>query len=237
MLKTWSIFKREVAAYFLSPIAYVMGAVFLVLSGYFFSILLFATRSASMQGTLGNMAVTFIFVAPVLTMRLLAEERKLGTDELLLTSPVTITSIVVGKYLASVFTYLVFLAVTLAYPAILRHYGSPDMGPIYSGYLGMFLFGAACLSAGTFASALTENQMVAGMVGFGILLLFWIMGWVSAAVTGPVGEAVSALSILKHFDDFQKGIVDLSHTLYYLSFVFVFLFLAVRTIDSRRWSA
>lgn len=237
MLKTWPIFKREVAAYFLSPIAYVMGAVFLVLSGYFFSILLFATRTASMQGTFGNMAVTFIFVAPVLTMRLLAEERKLGTDELLLTSPVTITSIVVGKYLASVFTYLVFLTVTLIYPAILRHYGSPDMGPIYSGYLGMFLFGAACLAAGTFASALTENQMVAGIVGFGILLLFWILGWASAAVTGPVGQAISMLSILKHFDDFQKGIIDLSHTLYYLSFVFVFLFLAVRTIDSRRWSA
>jgi ABC-2 type transport system permease protein len=237
VLKTWFIFKREVAAYFLSPIAYVLGAVFLVLSGYFFSILLFATRSASMQATFGNMAVTFLFVAPVLTMRLLAEERKLGTDELLLTSPVTTTSIVVGKYLASVLTYLVFLGATLVYPAILRNYGSPDMGPIYSGYLGMFLFGAACLSAGTFASALTENQIVAGMVGFGMLLLFWIAGWVDAAVTGPVGQAVSALSILEHFDGFQKGMIDLSHVMYYLSFIFLFLFFAVRTIDSRRWSA
>ncbi len=237
MLKTWSIFKREVASYFLSPIAYVMGAVFLLLSGYFFSIILMATRSAGLQGTFGNMAVTFMFVAPALTMRLLAEEKKLGTDELLLTSPVSITSIVVGKYLASVLTYLVFLAATLVYVAVLRHYGNPDMGPIYSGYLGMSLLGASCLAAGTFASALTENQMVAGVVGFGILLLFWILGWVSAAVPGPVGHAISMLSILKHFDDFQKGIMDLSHIIFYLSFIFVFLFLAVRTIDSRRWSA
>lgn len=236
MLRTWSILKREVASYFLSSIAYAMGAVFLLLSGYFFSIILLATHSASMQGVFGNMAVTFIFVAPVLTMRLIAEERKLGTDELLMTTPVSITSIVVGKYLASVFTYLVFLAVTLFYPAILMFYGSPDPGPIFSGYLGMFLFGAACLAAGTFASALTENQMVAGIVGFGVLLLFWILGWVSAAITGPVGDAISLVSILKHFDDFQKGIIDLSHTLYYVSFIFVFLFLAVRVIDSRRWS-
>ncbi len=237
MRKTWAIFKREVSSYFLSPMAYVMGAVFLLLSGYFFSIALLATQSASMQGVFSNMAVIFIFVAPVLTMRLVAEERKLGTDELLLTSPVTITSIVIGKYLASVFTYVVFLAASLWYVAILRFYGSPDMGPIYSGYVGMFLFGAACLAAGTFASVLTENQMVAGIIGFGILLFFWLLGWVSAAITGSAGEAISMLSILKHFDDFQKGMIDASHVVYYLSFIFVFTFLAVRVVDSRRWSA
>jgi len=234
--KTWSIFKREVASYFISPMAYVMGAVFLMLSGYFFSVILLATHSASMQGVLGNMAVIFIFIAPVLTMRLLAEERKLGTDELIMTAPVSITSIVAGKYLAAVFTYLVYLAVTLIYPAILIKYGSPDMGPIYSGYLGMFLFGAGCLAVGTFSSSLTDNQMVAGIIGFGLLLFFWILGWADAIVTGPVGDTLANLSLLKRFDDFQKGIIDLSGVLYYVSFIFIFLFLAVRVIDSRRWS-
>ena len=236
MRKMWSIFKREVASYFTSPMAYVMGAVFLLLSGYFFSIILLATHSASMQGVLGNMAVVFLFIAPVLTMRLLAEERKLGTDELIMTAPVSITSIVVGKYLAAVCTYAVYLAITFIYPAILMKYGSPDMGPIYSGYLGMSLFGAGCLAVGTFTSSLTDNQMVAGIIGFGILLIFWILGWSGDIVTGSLGDTLANLSLLKRFDDFQKGIIDLSSVLYYISFIFIFLFLAIRVVDSRRWS-
>jgi ABC-2 type transport system permease protein len=232
----WSIFKREVASYFTSPMAYVMGAVFLLISGYFFSIILLATNSASLQGVLGNMAVVFLFIAPILTMRLLAEERKLGTDELLMTAPVSITSIVVGKYLAAVFTYLVYLAITLVYPAILTKYGSPDMGPIYSGYLGMLLFGAGCLAVGTFTSSLTDNQMVAGIIGFGLLLIFWVLGWSTDIVTGALGDTLTNLSLLKRFDDFQKGIIDLSSVFYYISFIFIFLFLAVRVVDSRRWS-
>lgn len=237
MHKMWSILKREVASYFVSPMAYVVGAVFLVLSGYFFSVILLATHSASMQGVLGNMAVVFLFVSPVLTMGLLAEERKLGTDELIMTAPVGTTSIVVGKYLAAVLTYLVYLAISLIYPVILIKYGSPDMGPIYSGYLGMFLFGAGCLAVGIFSSSLTDNQMVAGVIGFGLLLLFWILGWAGAIVRGPVGETLANLSLLKRFDDFQKGIIDFSSVLYYISFIFIFIFLTIRVIDSRRWSA
>ena len=182
------------------------------------------------------MAVIFLFIAPVLTMRQLAEERKLGTDELIMTSPVSTTSIVVGKYLAAVCTYVVYLVITMIYPAILIKYGSPDMGPIYSGYLGMFLFGAGCLAVGTFSSSLTDNQMVAGVVGFGLLLLFWILGWAGAVVTGPIGDTLANFSLLKRFDDFQKGIIDLSSVLYYVSFISIFIFLAVRVIDSRRWS-
>ena len=151
-------------------------------------------------------------------------------------SPVSITTFVVGKYLAAVFTYLAYLAVTMIYPVILIKYGNPDMGPIYSGYLGMFLFGAGCLAVGTFSSSLTDNQMVAGVVGFGLLLLFWILGWAGAVVTGPVGDALSNFSLLKRFDDFQKGIIDFSGVLYYASFIFIFIFLAVRVVDSRRWS-
>jgi ABC-2 type transport system permease protein len=234
--KMWSILKREVASYFVSPMAYVVGAVFLVLSGYFFSVILLATHSASMQGVLGNMAVVFLFVSPVLTMGLLAEERKLGTDELIMTAPVGTTSIVVGKYLAAVLTYLVYLAISLIYPVILIKYGSPDMGPIYSGYWGMFLFGAGCLAVGIFSSSLTDNQMVAGVIGFGLLLLFWILGWAGAIVRGPVGETLANLSLLKRFDDFQKGIIDFSSVLYYISFIFIFIFLTIRVIDSRRWS-
>ncbi|MBE3574234.1 MAG: ABC transporter permease subunit [Firmicutes bacterium] len=230
------IFRREVSGYFVTPVAYVVFAVFLVLSGYFFTMSLFATQTADMSITFGNMSVTLLFVAPVLTMKMLAEEGRQGTMELLLTSPASLTSIVVGKYLAAVFTFLVLLLVTALYPISLFWVSKPDLGPILSGYLGILLLGAACLAVGMFASSLTESQVVAGMLGFGLLLLFWVLGWASGNVTGVAGEVLGALSLLNRLDGFTRGIINGADVLYYLSFAFAFVFLTVRVVDARRWS-
>jgi len=232
----WAITKKEIISYFLSPIAYVIIAVFLAISGYFFSVILFATHLADLRGILGNMAVTFLFMAPILTMRSLAEERKLGTDELLMTSPVSITAMVAGKYLAALAVYGVILLLSLTYPIILLYLASPDLGPIISGYLGLVLMGGAFIAVGIFASSLSENQIVAGIIGFGLLLLFWMVGWMGSTMSDGINQVLSSLSLVEHYNDFEKGILDSSHLLFYISFIFTFLFLTIRVIDSRRWS-
>ena len=236
LAKTWFIFRREVAAYFLSPAAYAVMAVYLLICGYFFSVSLIASQAAEMRGALGNMGITFLFMAPILTMRLLAEERRQGTDELLLTSPLSVGAIVAGKYLAVTAVYALILTITGIYPVIISIFGDPDAGPIITGYIGLFLLGASFLAVGVFASSVTDNQMVAGVVGFGILLLLWIFSWAGDALANDLGRALQAVSILNRFDDFRKGILDLANVLFYLSYIFGFLFLAVRMVEKRRWS-
>ncbi|MCL6451241.1 MAG: ABC transporter permease subunit [Acetobacteraceae bacterium] len=230
------VYRREMSAYFLSPVAYVVIAVYLVLSGYFFSMILLATHSAEMRGTLGDMSLVFLFVAPVLTMRLLADERRTGTDELLFTSPLSTADIVAGKYLASLSVFLVMLALTGVYPIILMRYGQPDMGTVLSGYLGVFLLGAVFLAVGLFASSLTDNQVVAGMIGFGMLLLLWVLGWAGQSLENWLGRALAALSVLDRFSDFNKGVLDLSNAVFYLSYIAGFCFLTVFFLDRRRWA-
>lgn len=236
MRKTGVIFRREFSGYFSSPVAYLIIAAFLAISGYFFSAILFSTRLADMRYTFGNLSVIFLFTAPMLTLRTLAEERRLGTDEFLLTTPVGITAIVVGKYLATVGVFCVILLISLIYPGILFLFGSPDIGPLVSGYLGFFLLGSAFLSVGIFASSLTEDQMVAGMIGFALMLLLWVISWAAGALPGFWGDLAAAISLFDRFEDFTKGIIDLVDIIFYLSFIFVMLFLTVRVVDKRRWS-
>lgn len=236
LAKTWYVFRREMAAYFLSPVAYVVMAVYLLICGYFFSVSLIATQAAEVRGVLGNMGITFLFMAPVLTMRLLAEERRQGTDELLLTSPLSVGEIVAGKYLAAAAMFAVTLLITGLYPGIVAIYGDPDIGPILTGYLGLFLLGSAFLAVGVFASSVTDNQMVAGVIGFGILLLLWVFSWAGDSLANEIGRVLSAVSILSRFDDFRRGILDLANVIFYLSYIAGFLFLAVRMVERRRWS-
>lgn len=231
-----TIWQREVASLFRSPIAYVVIAAFLVLAGYIFSVALFATQLADLSILQGNVAVIFLFLAPLLTVRTLAEERRLGTDEFLLTAPLTIPEIVLGKYLAVLTVYAVMLLITGIYPLILALLAEPDIGPMFSGYVGLFLLGASYLAVGVFASSLSENQMVAGVIGFGILLFLWLLGWVAGAVGGMWGQIAQSLSLLDRFNDFARGIIDSTDVLFYISFIFVFLFFTIRTIDRRRWS-
>lgn len=231
-----TIWRRELSSLFRSPIAYVVIAAFLVLAGYIFSIALFSTQLADMTILFGNLAVTFLFVAPLLTMRTLSEERRLGTDEFLLTSPLTIPEIVIGKYLAVLTVWVLMLLMTGIYPIILNIIGDPEGGPIFAGYLGLFLLGASFLAVGIFASSLSENQIVAGVIAFGILLGLWLLTWIASALGGMLGRIIEGISLLGRFDTLLSGVLDTSDLLFYVSFVFLFLFFTIRTVDRRRWS-
>lgn len=236
MRKAGVVFRRELGSYFRSPIAYVVIAAFMALAGYFFSIALFATRLAEMAFTFGNLSVVLLFVAPIITLKALVDERRTGTDELLLTAPLSVPAIVVGKFLAAVGIFVAMLVVSLIFPFILGYLGSPDPGPILTGYLGLFLLGSALLAAGIFSSSLTQDPVVAGMIGFAMMLLLWSFSWIAGALPGVWGQVVSALALVSRFDTFMRGVVDLVDVLFYLSYIFVFLFLTVRVVDKRRWS-
>ncbi|AZR72862.1 ABC transporter permease [Anoxybacter fermentans] len=236
MSKTFTIFKREFRSYFLSMSAYVFIGFYLLIIGYFFSSFVLSTRLAELRPIINNMAIIFIFVSPLLTMRLWAEEKKGGTDQLLLTAPARISSLVLGKFFASLAVFVVILVITLEFPITLGIFGSPDLGPIFTGYLGLLLLGAACIAVGNFASSLTENQIIAGVISFGLLLLFWVFSWADEFLPRWIGTFLSNLSILTHYFDFTKGIIDLGHVVYYLSFIFFWLFLTGLNLERKRWS-
>ena len=227
---------KEIQVYFCSPTAYIVGMMFLAISGFFFARRLNdafpeATLSSFYDGTI----IIMVLLAPVLTMRLMAEERKLGTIELLLTSPVRDWEVVVGKYLASLTFLLATIGMTLYYTVLLFVYASPDPGPIYSGYLGLALYGGAALSVGLFCSTLTSNQIVAAVVSMGVLLLLFFADLASENIGGTASTVIGELSIKSHFDDFAKGVIDTKHIVYYLSVIGFFLFMSIRALESRRW--
>ncbi|MDD5772611.1 MAG: ABC transporter permease [bacterium] len=236
MRKIYPIYQKEMKAFFVSPVAYIVGCIFLITAGYFFSVVLFYTKEANLRGLFENLKFILLIVAPILTMRLLSEEKKLGTDELLFTSPLTNYDIILGKYFATITLYLIMLILTIEFPIILKMYSKPDMGPIYSSYLGFFLFGSSFIAVGLFASSLTENQIVAAIISFGLLLILWLISWATTFV--PVEWAkniLTSLSLTEHLNSFEKGIIDLGDIFYYLSFSFVFVFLANQVTEAKRW--
>lgn len=237
MRNVWIIARRELYAYFSSPIAYIVAAAFLFLCGLFFVGGVAQWRDASLQSVLGSLSIVMIFVAPVLTMRLLSREQDLGTIELLLTAPVRSGEVVGGKFLASFLFYLGMIAVTGAYPLILLAYGNPDMAAIGSGYLGVVLFGAAMLSLGVFTSALTKNQVIAAILGVVAGLGLWLLDILSAVLGSQAQKVIGYLTPSGHYDNFLDGIVDTRDLVYYVSFAFIFIFLASQVIESRRWQA
>lgn len=250
-----AIAHKELRSYFVSPIAYVFIGFFALLYGYFFVVSLNFLVRVSMQAgmgmggpqtinineymmrpLLGNTAVIMLLVLPLLTMRTYAEEKRSGTVELLLSSPLTEVQIILGKFIGAMTLFTVMLGVTLIHVAILFWYGEPELGPILSGYLGLWLMGGAFISVGLLVSSLTKNQMVAGMGTFGILLLFWVISWVGDPSSGStMTQVLGYLSILDHFEDFSKGVIDTKHLTYYVSFIVFGLFLTVRSVDSERW--
>ena len=238
-----SIFIREMKAYFVSPIAYVVPMMFVLLTGIFFAgYFNDASRKggieASMQWVFYDMSITMLFVAPLITMRLFAEEKRSGTIEVLMTSPVTDSEVVIGKFAASLALFAIMLSLTFICPFFLITYSDPGIAPIAVGYLGLFLLGTACFSLGTVTSSITKNQIIAALVSFVILLALWLMGWVSRAMgaqLGELGEIFSFISLLEHFDDFSAGVLDTKHIVYYVSFTSFCLFLAVKSIQSAKW--
>jgi ABC-2 type transport system permease protein len=182
-----------------------------------------------------NVSVIALFVLPMITMRTYAEEKRSGTIELLLTSPLTDLQIIIGKFLGAVTLYIVMLLVTLVHVGVLFVYGQPEWQSIASGYLGLLLMGGAFISLGLFLSSTTTNQIVAGMLTFAILLLLWIVSWFADSASPRVASVLNYLSVTQHFDDFAKGIIDTTHVVYYLSFIAFGLFLTVRSVDAERW--
>jgi ABC-2 type transport system permease protein len=248
-----AIAQKELRSYFASPIAYVVIGLFALLYGYFFVALLTYFVRTSMQagqfggpqamnvnqqvirGVMQNVTILVLFLMPMVTMRSYAEEKRSGTIELLLTSPLTDFEIIAGKFLGTVVLYLALLAVTAIYVAMLFVYGRPEWRPIVAGYLGLFLMGSCFISIGLFISSLTKNQMVAGAATFVVGLLFWIVSWFSESAGPTTASVLSYLSITEHFDDFGKGIIDTKHLIYYLSFISFGLFLTLKSVDSERW--
>ena len=238
-----TIIKHELKAYFSSLIAYTVIAAFLVVSGYFYytNMVLFAMSAGSdvrlglWQATFYDMRFVLVSLMPLLTMRLFAEEKKLGTIELLFTNPLRDADIIIGKYCACVLVLVLMILLTLLYPALLAVVSSLDPGPVAAGYLGIFLMGAACIACGMFLSSLTENQIVAAMSTVGVLLFLWFLDWNEGIASPAIVVVLHQLSFSDHFFNFIRGVIDLDDVAYYLSVIALFLFFTRCSLSSRTW--
>ena len=235
MRNVWAVATRELRGYFLSPLAYVVIALFLALSGYLFALILANGREASLRGLIQNVSVLYLFIVPAISMRLLAEEQRTGTVELLLTNPVQEWEIVTGKFLASIMLVLVMLALTLVFPLFLFIFGNPDRGPMITGYVGIFLQAAAFLSIGLWASSLTQNQIVAAIVAFALLLVLWLSDNLGQFLGGTIGSIVSYTSVINRFQSFPQGVIQSNDVVYYLTLVLAGIVLSTLSLQSRRY--
>ncbi|HEC23694.1 MAG TPA: hypothetical protein ENI95_12350 [Chloroflexi bacterium] len=240
----WVIFKHEFSLYFISPIVYFIGAAWLFFAGLFFSLSFTNFNTGlgepSMISTLSPLAFLMIFIAPALTMRLLAEEIRTGTHELLFTAPVRDWEIVVGKWLGAWGVVTIFILLTLPYSFLLVWRGSPDQGMILTGYLGLWLLSGAVLGVGVFASSLTQYQLVAFMVSMAILIFLWVSDAVVSLINNPlVGDILRELTITSHYHQtmLTRGLIDPVDVAYFVALMAVSLFLATQTLGTRRWRA
>lgn len=251
-----TIARRELSVYFSSPIAYIVLAMFAIIFGYFFynAVAFFqyyAAQAAANPGmappmnvnqfiiepTLGNFTIILLFLAPMITMRLFAEEQRQGTMELLLTSPVTDYEIILGKWLGAMFLYACMVAISMINFGVLFFYTTPDWKALAVGYLGVLLIGGALLSIGAFLSTLTKNQIVAGALTFGLFLLLWVFDWVNQYSTSMIGKLFAYLAFPPHLQQFTKGVLELKDVVYYTSVIVLGLFLSKRSLESIRWKA
>lgn len=248
------IAKRELGSFFNSPVFYVITTVFLVLYSFmFFSMLNYfsiqSLQASQFQGmdaginlndmviepSFHNMAVILLLIIPVITMRTFSEEKKSKTITLLLSSPIHLKEIILGKFLACLLVITVMILLSSYSILFLLMVGKPEMGPVVSGYLGLLLMAGCYISAGIFASSLTDNQIVSAVIGFGFTLFMWIVGWGANSGGAGLGELLKYLSLIDHLESFTKGIIDSSDVVYYLSFITLGLFLTHRILDSNRW--
>jgi ABC-2 type transport system permease protein len=250
-----AIAHKELKSYFASPIAYIVIGFWALLYGYFFVALLnYFVRQSMQMGQFGmqgpqamninqqlirpllqNVLILILFLMPMVTMRSYSEEKRSGTIELLLTSPLTDFQIIMGKFLGAMALYSAMLAVTLIHVGLLFVYGRPEWKPLVTAYIGLLLMGGCFISVGLFISSLTKNQIVAGMVTFAVFLLLWIITWIGSFSGPTVDKVTQYMSILDHLDDFGKGVLDTTHIIYYLSFISFGLFLTAKSVDSERW--
>jgi ABC-2 type transport system permease protein len=224
---------KEIRALFVSPVAYAVIAVFLLLSGYSFAITLIVAKQASLVHIFFQAAMQFVLLVPILTMRLFAEERRMGTLELLLTSPAREIDIVLAKFSAAMTVLLAMLGLTLAYALVIGRYGQPDWGPIYSGYLGLILLAGALVALGLAVSALTANQIVAAVVSLGIFGLLWSIDSLASLLPQPMENWFIGLSLLARFTPFAVGAMYTSDLGFFLALILLGLFLTVRALARR----
>jgi ABC-2 type transport system permease protein len=253
MRNIWTICRKELSSYFVSPIAYLLLTMFAVIFGFFFwnSVGYFNMMGleSQMRGQsfpmsvneyvirplLSNVSVIGLFFIPMITMRLFAEEKRTGTIELLATSPIRDIEVIIGKWLSALILYAVMLAFTAVNFAFLFKYGNPDWRPLAIGYLGLLLQAGGLLAVGTFISTLTKNQIIAGAATFGVCLMLWVMEWVAGYETAAWAKVLAYLSVITHFESFGKGVLDTKDALYYVSLIFLGLFLTSRSLESLRW--
>ena len=253
-----AIMYRELKSYFSSPIAYVVIGLFLLLSGLFYYLIVSNFVQMCMRADMQaqyyqmappklnvnmmairpifhNMSLFSLFFLPLVTMRLYSDEKRTGTIELLSTSPVTTFQAILGKFAAAGMLFLIMLGATVIYMILLFIFGKPEVGPVLSGYLGMLLLGLTYISFGVFFSTLTDNQIIAAVSTITFILFFWAIGWLSGFLSPTMGKVLTHFSLIDHFDDFAKGVIDTKHIVFYLSFIFMGLFLSYVSIESSRW--
>jgi ABC-2 type transport system permease protein len=253
MSNVLAIAQKEIRSYFASPIAYIVIGIWAVLYGFFYaSLLAYFVRQSMQMSQFGgqqpvnineqmirllfqNVTILILFLLPAITMRAYSEEKRSGTIELLLTSPLTDWQIILGKFFGAMTLYAAMLGVTLIHIAILFRFGSPEWKPIATTYLGLLLFGGCFISVGLLISSLTKNQIIAFVASLGVFLLLWIIDWM-ATFSGPTMSAIlTYLSIIGHLEDFTKGVLDTTHLIYYFSFMTFGLFLTAKSVDTERW--
>jgi ABC-2 type transport system permease protein len=251
-----TIFQKEIKSYFASPIAYGLMAFFALLAGYFFYIYIamFVARSMESQmfgrpqpmdlnewivrPILMNISVIGLFLIPMITMRLFAEEKRSGTIELLATSPIRDIEIILGKWLAALSLYAIILGLSLLNMMVLFLYGKPDWRPLLAGYLGLLLQGGCLLAVGTFISNTSRNQIIAGTATFAVCLMLWILDWRSSIDPSATwAKVLGYCSVVSHFEPFAKGVIDSKDVIFYISMIFLGLFLTSRSMESLRWRA
>jgi ABC-2 type transport system permease protein len=228
-----ALLKKEELAIFTSPIAYVVVALFLIVMGYTFTLSLFLSYINDFVHIFFQIYTLFLLTVPIITMRLVAEERRLRTLETLLTAPVTEVAVVLAKFLASMSLLVVMLVLSGAYPLTLAVFGSPDWGPIYSGYVGLVLLGAALVAVGLTTSSLVSNQLIAALLSLSLFLLLWIIDHFGWLLPDPFDAFVVNLSLLVHFTPFATGNIFLSDAGYFISLALLGLFLSLRALAWR----
>jgi len=249
----WIICQKELRSYFVSPIAYLLLTMFALIFAFFFwnvlGYFVYLGVESQMRGEMfpmnlneevirplvSNVSLIGLFFIPLITMRLFAEEKRNGTIELLVTSPIRDTEVILGKWLASLLLYAMFLVLTALNFVWLFKYGNPDWKPLAVAYLGLLLQAGALLAIGTFISTLTRNQIVAGAATFGVCLLLWVLEWVSGYESATWAQVLAYLSVLTHFEPFAKGLLSLKDAVYYISAIILGLFLTARSMESLRW--
>lgn len=232
-----AIIKRELYSYFCSPVAYVIMAVFLFFSGTFFTVICLGNNNSTLTYVFTNMFMVTILITPIMCMKLLSEEKKQKTDQALLTSPVSIPGIVLGKFFAAGILYLICMAIYVIFGFVLSFFVAPNWPVILTNLFGLFILGMALISIDLFLSSLTESQVTAAITGFAVALFVYLLDNIANAIPiKAVSNALLKISFLSHYENFTVGLFNVADTVFFLSIIALFIFLTVRVIEKKRWS-